>query len=1304
MWINTLQEQATQAAEVSFNTNSWVSTVTNQLLSLFEGGYDSLYIRNRVDHLLREYAVTNRFASNMWWDQLRALTSLKEKFAFTIGHDYAKNSGTRTLDVQLLDETYIKNAVNYVQEHLFAKLDISESFILRHAALNNFETKYTPQEGQKIVGVWQQLLKIAEDNDATIVAGAMHFQQESDVQKMFKIRESVQMLTKAWIPVDKGILDSIDGLSEKIEPLLKLDKSYKHMTQMHSMLNTLGQNVKHSMISPNQKTKLLAVVADLGKKPSDFIIPLDSRRTVQEYLGELMNQTNRATLDEVLKKNVLTRKEFEQWFLSYFAFYNVEESRQQLQDAKSLAFGHRAPRYEQDVTFWRWSAKQRILEVAERMKWGNFLGEPAPGGQLLPNVQHSADFQLVNNYFNSFRSLFAADPVQDWQSFKAMRKIVSALVRIRAPLLSRDQRLVEVMRKKFKIYSDKEFIAYRDCTDSADVIASVIILQGNAAQDMYYEDSHKNISPETFGQKIAKNVSRAHHGYQAVKKRLASPLKKLFGLAENVARGVGAAVGYTVAATTNVVAWSYVDRVTKEKRTRGFSFGWYNRWLEKKYARWKLPLYITLPITRLVEEGAKLGNRASIVAMEWWGKLRKMGIEELRKETGDQTVNHLSHGLLKVLNACWMFVSKSVAAWGQALSDALETKQQRRVLAAFYEAAAMDKDIAGIMQWADLANMLNTKDYGPYLFDEDGRGMVATTEEKYPDTAAWEKALTKYTFEQMYDDTFDQRRAHNEMLEDKYNALNNKLDDMMPSDAWYDEISAQLQEVNLIRDTRSKKAPHMDSLQNFFAEVAAWRQNFTWFQTEVQAIHDRLKTEMDVWDALISDPATWFKKQILDKTTQIDDANREIGEIDLKLWNTVKKNDKSTTDLKAEKTTVEWEINANKLELVNLEDQCDISESQIGGYEYEIKSIKEELVEAKKLQIKMISREPSIASSQLEINDVQKDIDKLNDELDTINQLPAVIKRYRTQISRAKPLEGQIVTLEDTILNAPALKAALIIQLAEKQKFPKKNKIEIDNIQAQIKTIDNAPATLAILQKQLEDIIKPDTDLAIVEKKLEDAELLQINAAKERNRISSQLRSKNDKKDSLERTLAWDKRETFFGKDPKDAIADHKDVVDKLEQNLRDKIVDLEKEKKNRAKLKQDAEMKKQEIEAKKNQLSSIIEKIALKDDADLSRAEYETRKSTLKSDIVAFEQQKKDLEKKMKKQEQENRVHRQAWKWSKTLLSHAERITTVDALLNANERRRELMKYLKTIKLEFYKKPSQAVVATLPAAPAVAA
>jgi hypothetical protein len=123
-----------------------------------------------------------------------------------------------------------------------------------------------------------------------------------------------------------------------------------------------------------------------------------------------------------------------------------------------------------------------------------------------------------------------------------MRRVVSALIRARVPRLNGDQRLVRAMRSKFKIYSDKEFMAYRDAADSADIFASVIMFQANTAQDMYYEDANKNISPETFGQRIWKNVSRAHEGYLTVKKCIGKPLKKLFGFAEDVVRHAGSAV------------------------------------------------------------------------------------------------------------------------------------------------------------------------------------------------------------------------------------------------------------------------------------------------------------------------------------------------------------------------------------------------------------------------------------------------------------------------------------------------------------------------------------------------------------------------------------------------------------------------------------------------------------------------------------------------------------------------------------------------------------------------------------------
>jgi hypothetical protein len=78
---NSLQQQATNLVRTRIDTNSGVSSTTNHLLAVLDGAYDSLYFRDRVDHLLNEYSGGLDEAN---WKILRSLTSMKDKFAFTI--------------------------------------------------------------------------------------------------------------------------------------------------------------------------------------------------------------------------------------------------------------------------------------------------------------------------------------------------------------------------------------------------------------------------------------------------------------------------------------------------------------------------------------------------------------------------------------------------------------------------------------------------------------------------------------------------------------------------------------------------------------------------------------------------------------------------------------------------------------------------------------------------------------------------------------------------------------------------------------------------------------------------------------------------------------------------------------------------------------------------------------------------------------------------------------------------------------------------------------------------------------------
>lgn|GEM_PF-3558254 len=73
--------------------------------------------------------------------------------------------------------------------------DFTESWILRHAAFNRFETKLNTSENASLASLANAIKKIASDEGYDTIAETMHFQRESDAQKIIKISEAVAMLT-----------------------------------------------------------------------------------------------------------------------------------------------------------------------------------------------------------------------------------------------------------------------------------------------------------------------------------------------------------------------------------------------------------------------------------------------------------------------------------------------------------------------------------------------------------------------------------------------------------------------------------------------------------------------------------------------------------------------------------------------------------------------------------------------------------------------------------------------------------------------------------------------------------------------------------------------------------------------------------------------------------------------------------------------------------------------------------------------------------------------------------------------------
>lgn len=703
-------EQARILARKQLDTNNAVNHTSNAIISIFEGWEGSLEIRDYIDHALRAYAL------NKWldikWDVLRKLMSIKEKIAHMTWIEYEDR--IKAWD-PLVDQAEVDNCIseiiNNINDKLFATLDFSESWILRHSAYNVFEPKYTPKERLNIEKLAQKIKKIASDARARGIVEAMDSNQESDPQKVIKLEEVVMKLTKAWVNIDDETLTLLEWLSEKIEPLKALDKSYKRLSRMQTTVHTLGKSVAQSMISESKKGKLFAILQEMGKSPQDFVVTGSDLVVLKNNLSDLLHDRNRDSLNKVLGKYTVSRKEFEQRFLSYYAYASIGAAKEELVSAKQKAFWHKLPAYENWINKRRWSARERVLALHPHMI-------PAIYGLDFGTDQ---DYELVNNYFTSFRSVFYADPEADRPAFDNMREIVSAIIRRRVPAVAGTQKLRPVMSKVLKAMWAKIgkswWWIYHDAKDDAEIFATIVMMQAQTSQEMYYNDKDQTIKPENFTQRISKRVSRTEVGRQWVKKIVKPWLKWLLRIWENATRYALTGVWSAVAWTAKTIAWT-------DKNAEGNAKGGLarmNRWTEKSFHWAKLPFYALWPATYVLEKWFTLTNHATIWLMVWWTKLRKSWIESLKTWTHDENVTHLVDSIGKSLDTATSWISKPISWIGEKVNEQSTKIEQRKFLAAFYEAAAAEDNLSHIMETTELANMISLKDFWPYLFDEDGR-------------------------------------------------------------------------------------------------------------------------------------------------------------------------------------------------------------------------------------------------------------------------------------------------------------------------------------------------------------------------------------------------------------------------------------------------------------------------------------------------------------------------------------------------------------------------------------------------------
>lgn len=356
---NQMQQTVNLAKEIQLKNNSAISHRSNEILSVLEGGEDSFMLRKHVDTILHTYATVSG-STEYSWTALRKCLGIKDKIAYVTGIVYAHSLGNAASSTAPVDYQEVVNQLNMVidklQEDLVTRENFTESWIIRHAAFNNFEMKLSVTEQASLSQLADKIRKVAADNGMEDLAEIVHFQKESDAQQIVKIKEALAICAEQGVALDEKLVKQFEKMKEKIKPIEDLDKNYKHMMNMLNSVHRVGKKAYASMITPKQETKLLKVLDGLGLDYNAFIFDAKSqaenpKNLDQEFLS--FKNKNIANLKKVLAENNMTQGELESYFFSYFSYKNVEKARADFDTQKITTFGTKIKSFETDVSTWR---------------------------------------------------------------------------------------------------------------------------------------------------------------------------------------------------------------------------------------------------------------------------------------------------------------------------------------------------------------------------------------------------------------------------------------------------------------------------------------------------------------------------------------------------------------------------------------------------------------------------------------------------------------------------------------------------------------------------------------------------------------------------------------------------------------------------------------------------------------------------------------------------------------------------------------------------------------------------------------
>lgn len=156
----------------------------------------------------------------------------------------------------------------------------------------------------------------------------------------------------------------------------------------------------------------------------------------------------------------------------------------------------------------------------------------------------------------------------------------------------------------------------------------------------------------------------------------------------------------------------------------------------------------------------------------------------------------------------------------------------------------------------------------------------------------------------------------------------------------------------------------------------------------------------------------------------------------------------------------------------------------------------------------------------------------------------------------------------------------------------------------------------------------------------------QLRTLKDKNAYRQEITRLNKRKDTLEVDRGYDEKYTFEGMKPATFLKDIETQIKKKNAEMTKNSTEIKKLEKKRLDAKKVINGNQTKIRSLENEIRDLDNQISSKGSDDKGWVEYQKMKSKLQRDVDKLSKDKEGLEKKIKRQEEINKVNRTIWKW----------------------------------------------------------